>query len=67
MKSPPAYTLTLASCHFTERKSEINRQVICQAEYEEVETLIALHCKHPFHAECISTWLQIKKVLSNMQ
>lgn len=50
------------TCQSTESKSGIDRCVVCQVEYEEGETMVALQCKHPFHADCISTWLQIKKV-----
>ncbi|WVZ18840.1 hypothetical protein V8G54_006162 [Vigna mungo] len=45
-----------------ERKSGIDRCVICQVEYEDDEALVALQCEHPYHADCISKWLQIKKV-----
>lgn len=40
----------------------IDRCVVCQVEYEEEEPLVALPCEHPFHSDCISKWLQIKKV-----
>lgn len=45
-----------------ESKSGIDRCVICQVEFEEGEGLVALQCEHPYHADCISKWLQIKKV-----
>ncbi|RDY10669.1 E3 ubiquitin ligase BIG BROTHER-related, partial [Mucuna pruriens] len=45
-----------------ESKSGIDRCVICQVEYEEGESLVALQCEHPYHADCISKWLQIKRV-----
>ncbi|RHN69436.1 putative transcription factor C2H2 family [Medicago truncatula] len=45
-----------------ESTSGIDRCVICQIEYEEGESLVALHCDHPYHTDCISKWLQIKKV-----
>ncbi|XP_057440099.1 E3 ubiquitin ligase BIG BROTHER-related-like [Lotus japonicus] len=47
-----------------ESKSGIERCVICQVEYEEgEEALVALdQCEHPYHGDCISKWLQIKKV-----
>ncbi|XP_014500792.1 E3 ubiquitin ligase BIG BROTHER-related-like [Vigna radiata var. radiata] len=45
-----------------ETKSGIDRCVICQVEYEDNEALVALQCEHPYHADCISKWLQIKKV-----
>lgn len=38
------------------------RCVVCQLEYDEGEKLVALPCDHPYHCECITTWLQIKKV-----
>lgn len=39
----------------------VDRCVICQVEYEEGEELVALVCEHPYHFDCISMWLQIKK------
>ncbi|TKY56122.1 E3 ubiquitin ligase BIG BROTHER-related [Spatholobus suberectus] len=48
--------------HFAENKSGIDRCVICQVEYEEGEALVAIQCEHPYHTDCISKWLQIKKV-----
>ncbi|XP_027339452.1 E3 ubiquitin ligase BIG BROTHER-related-like [Abrus precatorius] len=50
------------NCHSPESKTGIDRCVICQVEYEEGEALVALQCEHPYHADCISKWLQIKKV-----
>ncbi|OWM85109.1 E3 ubiquitin ligase BIG BROTHER-related-like [Punica granatum] len=35
--------------------------VVCQVEYGEGEKLTALPCDHPYHPECISQWLQVKK------
>ncbi|OMO50421.1 Zinc finger, RING-type [Corchorus capsularis] len=44
-------------------KNGIDRCVICQVEYEEEEALVGLpSCEHPYHSECISKWLQIKKI-----
>lgn len=40
----------------------IDRCVICQVEYEQDEQLAALQCDHPYHTDCITKWLQIKKV-----
>ncbi|XP_050213113.1 E3 ubiquitin ligase BIG BROTHER-related [Mercurialis annua] len=46
-----------------EIKSEIDRCVICQVEYAGDEELVSLlPCQHPYHCECITNWLQIKKV-----
>lgn len=45
-----------------ENKSGMDRCVICQVEYEDGEELAALPCEHPYHSECISKWLQIKRV-----
>ncbi|KAL1337280.1 hypothetical protein AAHE18_10G128000 [Arachis hypogaea] len=33
-----------------------------EIEYEEGEALVALRCGHPFHTDCISKWLQVRKV-----
>ncbi|KAK0577163.1 hypothetical protein LWI29_028792 [Acer saccharum] len=44
-------------------KSGIDRCVVCQVEFEEGESLVALlPCEHPYHADCISNWLQVKKI-----
>lgn len=50
--------------HAAENKSGniIDLCVICQVEYEESEALMALQCDHPYHTDCITKWLQIKKV-----
>jgi E3 ubiquitin-protein ligase BIG BROTHER-like protein len=48
-------------CKLVDSKNSIDRCVICQVEYEEGEALFALPCEHPYHSECISKWLQIKK------
>ncbi|PPR90902.1 hypothetical protein GOBAR_AA29773 [Gossypium barbadense] len=47
-----------------EHENEIDRCVICQVEYgENEEGLVALpNCKHPYHLDCISKWLQMKKL-----
>ncbi|ONI34656.1 hypothetical protein PRUPE_1G493000 [Prunus persica] len=42
-------------------KTSIDRCVICQIEYEDGEALVALSCQHPYHWDCISKWLEIKK------
>ncbi|XWS15151.1 hypothetical protein CRYUN_Cryun35bG0069600 [Craigia yunnanensis] len=55
----------LIPCKFkyVEYKTGIDRCVICQVEYEEEESLVALpNCEHPYHSECINKWLQIKKI-----
>ncbi|XP_010277675.1 PREDICTED: E3 ubiquitin ligase BIG BROTHER-related isoform X2 [Nelumbo nucifera] len=46
----------------SECKNGLDRCVICQVEYEEGESLVALPCEHPYHSDCISKWLQIKRV-----
>ncbi|KAL6215007.1 hypothetical protein ACLB2K_014439 [Fragaria x ananassa] len=43
------------------KNSIIDKCVVCQYEYEDGEALAALPCEHPYHLECISNWLQIKK------
>ncbi|KAK4572772.1 hypothetical protein RGQ29_030984 [Quercus rubra] len=48
-------------CQSVDSKTNIDRCVICQVEYEEGEVLFALPCEHPYHSECISKWLQIRK------
>ncbi|XVE95520.1 hypothetical protein REPUB_Repub02eG0104500 [Reevesia pubescens] len=56
---------SLVPCKFqsVECKTGIDRCVICQVEYEEEEDLVAVpNCEHPYHSECISKWLQIKKI-----
>ncbi|KAG5250845.1 zinc finger family protein [Salix suchowensis] len=44
------------------RKTGTDRCVICQMEYEEDESLVALSCDHPYHSECIAKWLQINRI-----
>ncbi|KVH96716.1 hypothetical protein Ccrd_001193 [Cynara cardunculus var. scolymus] len=36
--------------------------VICRLDYEDGDNLILLSCKHSYHSECITNWLQINKV-----
>ncbi|KAG6784139.1 hypothetical protein POTOM_009824 [Populus tomentosa] len=43
-------------------KTGTDRCVICQMEYEEDESLVALSCDHPYHPECIASWLQINRI-----
>ncbi|KAJ8762792.1 hypothetical protein K2173_022921 [Erythroxylum novogranatense] len=54
----------LLACKYqcTGSKTGTDRCVICQVEYEEGEPLANLPCDHPYHFECISNWLQIKKL-----
>ncbi|KAK7275618.1 hypothetical protein RIF29_16738 [Crotalaria pallida] len=56
--------IEISSClHYSaESKSGIDKCVICQVEYEDDEALVALECEHPYHTDCITKWLQIKKV-----
>ncbi|GLT74897.1 hypothetical protein SLA2020_466620 [Shorea laevis] len=54
--------LHLVKFRFGESKCEVDRCVVCQVEYEEGETLGALCCEHLYHSECISKWLQMKKI-----
>ncbi|KAJ7965530.1 E3 ubiquitin ligase big brother-like protein [Quillaja saponaria] len=44
-----------------ERNTGIDLCVICQVEYEQGESLVALQCHHLYHSDCVSRWLQIKK------
>ncbi|XP_027333626.1 E3 ubiquitin ligase BIG BROTHER-related-like [Abrus precatorius] len=62
--SPNEISSCLQSCTFNaaENKSGIDLCVICQVEYEEGQALVAIQCEHPYHTDCISKWLQIKKV-----
>ncbi|KAJ6774194.1 RING/U-BOX SUPERFAMILY PROTEIN [Salix purpurea] len=43
-------------------KTGTDRCVICQVEFGEDESLVALSCDHPYHSECITRWLQINKI-----
>ncbi|XP_071697928.1 E3 ubiquitin ligase BIG BROTHER-related-like [Rutidosis leptorrhynchoides] len=36
--------------------------VICRLDYEDGDNLILLSCKHSYHSDCITNWLQINKV-----
>ncbi|XP_039056176.1 E3 ubiquitin ligase BIG BROTHER-related-like [Hibiscus syriacus] len=45
-----------------EHENGIVRCVICQVEYVDNEGLVALpNCEHPYHSDCISKWLGMKK------
>ncbi|XP_042507823.1 E3 ubiquitin ligase BIG BROTHER-related-like isoform X2 [Macadamia integrifolia] len=44
------------------REDVVDRCVICQDEYKDGESLVMLSCEQPYHSDCISKWLQIKKV-----
>ncbi|KAG4140908.1 hypothetical protein ERO13_D06G046600v2 [Gossypium hirsutum] len=63
--SPNEISSCLVRCNFRsdECKTGIDRCVICQVEYEEGEGVVALpNCEHPYHSECITKWLQVKKI-----
>ncbi|PPR93290.1 hypothetical protein GOBAR_AA27384 [Gossypium barbadense] len=63
--SPNEISSCLVRCNFRsdECKTGIDRCVICQVEYEEDEGVVALpNCEHPYHSECITKWLQVKKI-----
>ncbi|KFK32642.1 hypothetical protein AALP_AA6G269700 [Arabis alpina] len=48
---------------FSHNKNDIDRCVVCQMEFEEGESLVVLRlCNHPYHSECITKWLQTKKI-----
>ena len=38
-----------------------SRCCICCCEFVKGDRLMALHCKHEFHPECIGTWLRAKR------
>ncbi|GMJ15191.1 hypothetical protein HRI_005188300 [Hibiscus trionum] len=63
--SPNEIPTCLIQCkfHSVECKTGIERCVICQVEYEEDEGIVVLrNCEHPYHSDCISNWLQVKKI-----
>ncbi|XP_011099668.2 E3 ubiquitin ligase BIG BROTHER [Sesamum indicum] len=49
------------TCHSTTNLI-IDRCVICQVEYEEGEEVVSIQCEHLYHRDCITKWLQIKKI-----
>ncbi|KAL1556457.1 RING-type E3 ubiquitin transferase [Salvia divinorum] len=59
---------TIASLASVNYKSQDTQEgisescVICRLEYEDGDALTVLSCKHLYHPECISNWLQINKV-----
>lgn len=56
-----ADTISLCLCPITYPTGNKDQCVVCQAEYEEGETVVGLSCKHVYHAECITQWLRVKK------
>ncbi|KAE8724270.1 proteasome subunit beta type-3-A-like [Hibiscus syriacus] len=63
--SPDEILPCLIRCKFrsVECRTELDRCVVCQTEYEEDEDVVALrNCEHPYHSDCISKWLQVKKI-----
>ncbi|CAA7036650.1 unnamed protein product [Microthlaspi erraticum] len=55
--------LKTSSYVFSHDKNKIDRCVVCQMEFEEGESLVVLRlCDHPYHSECITKWLQAKKI-----
>ncbi|KAK4416621.1 E3 ubiquitin-protein ligase BIG BROTHER [Sesamum alatum] len=49
------------TCHSTTNLI-IDRCVICQVEYEEGEEVVSIQCEHLYHRDCITKWLQMKKI-----
>ncbi|KAE8715219.1 Detected protein of confused Function [Hibiscus syriacus] len=61
--SPDEILPCLIRCKFryVECKTEVDRCVICQTDYEEDEDVVALrNCDYPYHSDCISKWLRKK-------
>lgn len=55
--------LKTSSYVFSTNKNKIDRCVVCQMEFEDGESLVVLRlCDHPYHSECITKWLQTKKI-----
>uniref|UniRef100_A0A0D6QX09 RING-type domain-containing protein n=1 Tax=Araucaria cunninghamii TaxID=56994 RepID=A0A0D6QX09_ARACU len=46
---------------FSCRKKTNDRCVICHMDYKRGDRMITLPCKHPYHEDCITRWLQINK------
>src|SRR3989338_3786454 len=45
----------------TEIKSDLRACSICLAEYDASSMVILLPCQHLYHAQCIQTWLKLRK------
>ncbi|KAE8728334.1 proteasome subunit beta type-3-A-like [Hibiscus syriacus] len=63
--SPKEISSCLIQCKFrsVECKTGIDMCVICQVEYEEDEGVVTLgNCEQPYHSDCISKWLRVKKI-----
>ncbi|CAN8254945.1 unnamed protein product [Cochlearia groenlandica] len=55
--------LKASSYVYSCNKNVVDRCVVCQMEFEEGESLVVLRlCEHPYHNDCISKWLQAKKI-----
>ncbi|XP_074274023.1 E3 ubiquitin ligase BIG BROTHER-related [Silene latifolia] len=58
---------TIASLPSTNYKSQKSEEaetdscVICRLDYEDDDTLTTLPCKHAYHSDCITNWLNINK------
>eukprot|EP01117_Protostelium_nocturnum_P005353 TRINITY_DN1949_c0_g2_i1.p1 TRINITY_DN1949_c0_g2~~TRINITY_DN1949_c0_g2_i1.p1 ORF type:complete len:638 (+),score=97.33 TRINITY_DN1949_c0_g2_i1:184-1914(+) len=61
MKYKPFDESATSMSSFSIRKEDANC-AICLGDYEEDEELRFLSCKHHFHGECVTEWLQHNKV-----
>lgn len=52
--------LKIRSCDATSKRmdEEPDICVICQGEYEKDELIGGLHCRHEYHVNCVTKWLQ---------
>ena len=58
---PPSQLASLRVTTLEAAPSEEQRCCICCCEFVAGDRLMALHCKHEFHPECIGTWLRAKR------
>lgn len=62
------YDFDLFNIPFDPKKNDYKQCMICCEDFEEAEELYVVpDCKHPYHQECLATWLKEKHNCPNCQ